>query len=73
MLNELNMLFFWQLFSELLILAYWNEGPIPERPISINPGLKFCSMFVFYKIFLCTAYGNILCFPVVFKRLKSIL
>ena len=53
MLNELNMLFFWQLFSELLILAYWNEGPIPERPININPGLKFCSMFVFYIPMYC--------------------
>ena len=33
---------------ELLVLAYWNQGPIPERPISINPGFKFCSVFVFY-------------------------
>ena len=23
-------------------------GPVPERPISINPGLKFRSVFVFY-------------------------
>ena len=23
-------------------------GPVPERPISVNPGLKFCSVFVFY-------------------------
>ena len=26
-----------------------NElGPVPERPISANPGLKFWSVFVFY-------------------------
>ena len=25
-----------------------DQGPIPERPISVNPGLKFCSIFVFY-------------------------
>ena len=25
-----------------------NLGPVPERPISINPGLKSCSVFVFY-------------------------
>ena len=25
-----------------------DQGPVPERPISINPGLKFCSVFVFY-------------------------
>ena len=24
------------------------QGPIPERSISVNPGLKFCSVFVFY-------------------------
>ena len=24
------------------------QGPVPERPISANPGLKFCSIFVFY-------------------------
>ena len=23
-------------------------GLVPERPISANPGLKFCSVFVFY-------------------------
>ena len=25
-----------------------DEGPVPERPISANPGLKFCPSFVFY-------------------------
>jgi len=25
-----------------------NRGPVSERPISTNPGLKFCSVFVFY-------------------------
>ena len=24
---------------------YDHEGPVPERPISANPGLKFCSTF----------------------------
>ena len=24
-----------------------NQGPVPERPISVNPGLKFCSVSVF--------------------------
>ena len=28
-----------------------HQGLVPERPISITPGLKFCSVFVFY-IFL---------------------
>ena len=36
------------------ILPYYKrtqeklQGLVPERPISINPGLKFCSVFVFY-------------------------
>ena len=25
-----------------------HHGLVPERPISVNPGLKFCSVFVFY-------------------------
>ena len=25
-----------------------GQGPVPERPISANPELKFCSDFVFY-------------------------
>ena len=25
-----------------------HQGLVPERPISVNPGLKFCSVFVFY-------------------------
>ena len=28
-------------------------GPVPERPISANPGLKFCSAFVFYLPMHC--------------------
>ena len=24
------------------------HGAVPERTISVNPGLKFCSVFVFY-------------------------
>ena len=37
-----------------------NQGPVPERPISFNPGLKFCSVSVF--LFLFIALGNILCY-----------
>ena len=25
-----------------------RQGSVPERPISPNPGLSFCSVFVFY-------------------------
>ena len=32
------------------------QGPVPERPISANPGLRFCSTFCIYL-----AYTNILC------------
>ena len=27
-------------------------GRVPERPISANPGLKFCSVFVFFPSFV---------------------
>ena len=27
--------------------TYAVQGPVPLRPISANPGLKFCSLFVF--------------------------
>ena len=47
-----------------LILRFSNIrielGPVPERPISINPGLKFCSVSVI--LFLFIALGNILCY-----------
>ena len=25
-----------------------HQGPVPKRPSSVNAGLKFCSVFVFY-------------------------
>ena len=25
-----------------------NQGPVPKRPISVNPGLKFCSVLVLH-------------------------
>ena len=25
-----------------------SEGPVSERPISANPGLEFCSVFLFF-------------------------
>ena len=28
-------------------------GPVPERLIAINPGLKFCSVFLFYTSLHC--------------------
>ena len=29
------------------------RGPVPERPISTNPGLKVCSFLVFYLPMYC--------------------
>ena len=29
------------------------RGPVPERPISTNPGLKFCPVCVFYLSMYC--------------------
>ena len=29
-------------------------GPVPKRPISVNPGLKFCAVFVFYLPVYCS-------------------
>ena len=34
--------------SDELCTSLKALGPVPERPISVNPGLKFCSVFVFY-------------------------
>ena len=35
--------------SNLAIRGHRDLGSVPrERPISVNPGLKFCSVFVFY-------------------------
>ena len=28
-------------------------SPVPERPISADTGLKFCSIFVFYRPMYC--------------------
>ena len=30
-----------------------DQGPVPEVSISVNPGLKFCSVFVFYISMHC--------------------
>ena len=27
-------------------------GPVPARPISVNPGLKFCSVFIFFDSYV---------------------
>ena len=37
--------------NELKWIKYGYLGPVPERPISANPRLKFCSFFVFYLNF----------------------
>ena len=37
--------------GNILVSEYHNhrvQGRVPERPISANPGLKFCSILVFY-------------------------
>ena len=44
--------------SNLAIRGYRDLGPVPrERPVSVNPRLKFCSVFVFYIPMHCL--GNI--------------
>ena len=46
---------------ECLVLLTQSSllGPVPVRPISANPGLKFCSVFVFYLP--CIAYRVTFC------------
>ena len=34
-------------------MASLLPSPVPERPISANMGLKFCSIFVFYHPMYC--------------------
>ena len=34
-------------------VASKTPGPVPERSISANQGLKFCSFFVFYLPMYC--------------------
>ena len=36
------------------------QGPVPERPISFNPGLKFCSVLYLHSYALLR--GNFLCY-----------
>ena len=31
-----------------------HQGPVPEMSISVNPRLKFCSVFVFYIPIHCS-------------------
>ena len=37
-----------------------QKGLVPERPISVNPGLKFCSVFVFYLPMCFLEYNFVL-------------
>ena len=39
-----------------------DPGPVPERPISANTGLKFCSVFEFYLPMYRFICSNILCY-----------
>ena len=34
-------------------LNFIAQGPVPERPISANPGLRFCSPFWIYLPMHC--------------------
>ena len=45
------------------------QCPVPERAISANPGLKFCSIFVFYLLMYCLEYHLVLTFP--FLKVKA--
>ena len=38
-------------------------GPVPERPNSVNPGLKFCFVFVFYILMHCLGWHCVLSLP----------
>ena len=36
-------------------VAYYPQGPVPERSISANPGLTFCFPFCIYLSMHCSA------------------
>ena len=38
----------------LELILFTLQGPVPERLNSVNPGLKFCSVFVFYLSMYCS-------------------
>ena len=44
-------------------------GPVPERPISANPGLKFCSTFCIYLLMHCLKQHFVLSF--IFFEVKA--
>ena len=35
-------------------------GPVPARPISVTPGLNFCSVFIFFDSYVLSTLSNIL-------------
>ena len=47
-------------------------GPVPARPISVNPGLNFCSVFIFFDSYVLFTLSNILychyCISELFKN-----
>ena len=55
---------------ECLVLLTQSSllGPVPVRPISANPGLKFCSVFVFYLP--CVAYRVTFCVIITVNHLS---
>ena len=44
-------------------------GPVPERPIGANPGLKFCA--VLYFTFLCSMLRVTFCLLITVSRSKG--
>ena len=64
---------FSRIFSTTIIslsrIKIIKQIPVPERPISVNPGLTFCSVFVFYIPMHCLGEH----FLLLLKRLNSIL
>ena len=67
-----NLRSFPDFFSKTIIslsrLKIIKHTLVPERPISVNPGLKFCSVFVFYIPMHCLIGEHF-----VLLRLNSIL
>ena len=53
LLFALNFCFIPTPSNPILYSCRYFLGPVPERPFSANPGLKFCSIFVFYLLMHC--------------------
>ena len=42
--------------------CFFNQNPVPERPISCNAGFKFCSIFCIYLPMHCLKWHFVLSF-----------